>query len=454
MEIAVFPDQVGPANEPADAVGHAENQGKSRAPATADRGSRPSGEVRAQLSATERLVEVAQELSMARDLAHIMETVRRAARELTHADGASFVLRDGDLCFYADEEAISPLWKGLRFPMSTCISGWTMIHRDAVVIEDILVDPRIPQDAYRPTFVKSLAMVPIRTAAPVGAIGNYWAERHLASDGEIKLLRALADLTSVAMENVQLYGELQKRIAEAQDAVRARDEFIVIAAHELRTPLTALQLQLQSIEGAAQSGPGGEPARLLERASRALASARRLDALIDGLLDVSRLTHGRAVLSLETFDLVATTQNLLRQFSAAAERAGCVLEVQAPAVLRGFWDRVSIEQVLVHLVSNAIKYGPGKPVTIALEERGDTAHLEVKDQGVGIAPEVAGKLFERFGRAGPVTRHGGLGLGLYLARQVVEAHGGTIGFHSKPGEGCTFVVDLPFAQPAPEKTAS
>lgn len=158
----------------------------------------PTTSARTQLSATERLVEVAEQLSMARELGEIMRIVRHAARDLTGADGATFVLRDGDVCFYADEDAIGPLWKGKRFPMAACISGWAMLNGAAAIVEDIYADARIPADAYRPTFVKSLAMVPIRTASPVGAIGNYWAERHRATDGEVKLLRALADLTSVA----------------------------------------------------------------------------------------------------------------------------------------------------------------------------------------------------------------------------------------------------------------
>nr|WP_297496702.1 GAF domain-containing protein [Ferrovum sp.] len=124
--------------------------------------------------AMEQLVEVVQKLSLARNLEEIMEIVRHAARSITGADGATFVLRDGDKCFYAEEDAISPLWKGQRFPMSACISGWAMLNRQAAVIENIYADSRIPADAYRPTFVKSLAMVPIRTIEPVGAIGTYW----------------------------------------------------------------------------------------------------------------------------------------------------------------------------------------------------------------------------------------------------------------------------------------
>jgi two-component system, chemotaxis family, CheB/CheR fusion protein len=407
----------------------------------------PANTVRAQLSATERLVEVAQDLSMARDLAAIMAVVRRAARELTGADGATFVLRDGDLCFYADEDAINPLWKGRRFPMATCISGWSMLNKAAAIIEDVYDDPRIPQDAYRPTFVKSLAMVPIRTAAPVGAIGNYWARPHGATDGEVKLLRALADLTSLAMENVQLYEELQKRIAEAQDAVRAREEFITVAAHELRTPLTALQLQLQSLAALAERGEGSSDGRLAERAARAVSGARRLGALVDGLLDAARVEHGTITLTLEALDLAETTREVVERFRAPARRAGCEIVMDAARV-QGRWDRLRVEQVVTHLLSNAIKYGSGKPVGVLVEELGEGARLEVRDCGVGISPEISARIFERFARSGSVTHYGGLGLGLYLARQVVEAHGGTIAFYSRPGDGCTFVVDLPKAPPA------
>ena len=162
--------------------------------------------------AMEKLVEVVQELSMARDLANVMDIVRRAARNLTGADGATFVLREGDQCFYAEEDAIAPLWKGLRFPMSACISGWAMLNRRPAVIEDIYADSRIPANAYRPTFVKSLAMVPIRTLSPVGAIGTYWAKMRKPKEAEVRLLQALADSTSLAMENVRVYGELEQRV--------------------------------------------------------------------------------------------------------------------------------------------------------------------------------------------------------------------------------------------------
>lgn len=163
----------------------------------------------ARLGRVGELVGVIQRLSLARSLSEIQAVVRTAARSLTGADGASFVLRDGDQCYYADEDSISPLWKGKRFPLHSCVSGWVMVSRHPAVIEDIYEDDRVPHQAYRRTFVKSLVMVPIRQLDPVGAIGNYWARRHHATAQELELLQALADSAALAMENVRFYRELE-----------------------------------------------------------------------------------------------------------------------------------------------------------------------------------------------------------------------------------------------------
>ncbi len=160
------------------------------------------------------LVQVIQQLVAARDLETIMGIVRTAARRLAQADGATFVLKDGDLCYYADEDAIAALWKGQRFPLTACISGWSMLNREPAIIPDIYTDSRIPIDAYRPTFVRSLMMTPIRTRDPVGAIGTYWARHYTPTPEEVDVLRALADTTALAMENAQLYNTLEEGVKE------------------------------------------------------------------------------------------------------------------------------------------------------------------------------------------------------------------------------------------------
>lgn len=166
-------------------------------------------------------------LSMARGLDEIMAIVRTRVRALVGADGITFVLRDGDKCYYADEDAITPLWKGQSFPAETCISGWAMIHREVVTIEDIYADDRIPHAAYRPTFVKSLAMVPVRREDPVAAIGAYWARRHQPSPGEIAILQRIANSTAVAMTNVSL---IEALVTAKEEAVRAKDAIIFAMA--------------------------------------------------------------------------------------------------------------------------------------------------------------------------------------------------------------------------------
>ncbi len=176
------------------------------------------------------LVEVVQRLSVCRDQSAVMAVLRQAARDLTGADGVTVIFRDGDLCHYAEENAVGPLWKGRRFPMERCISGWCMLNRQAVAIRDIYADPRIPHDAYRPTFVKSLAMVPIRSADPIGAIGAYWADEREATAEEMQTLQALADSASLAIDNVHL-------IENLQESNGRKDHLLSMLAHELRNPL-------------------------------------------------------------------------------------------------------------------------------------------------------------------------------------------------------------------------
>jgi len=174
----------------------------------------------------ERLLRAVQELSLTRSLQDIQYIVSTAARELTGCDGATLVLRDNDECYYADEDAIAPLWKGSRFPIGACISGWAMVNRDAAVIPDIYRDPRIPHAIYRPTFVKSLVMVPIRKLDPIGAIGNYWAHPHQPSGREVSLLQALADSASIAIEHVRVYSELEQRVRDRTAALESANEEI------------------------------------------------------------------------------------------------------------------------------------------------------------------------------------------------------------------------------------
>ena len=163
------------------------------------------------LEAMADMIDLSQALAAAHGMDALMAIVRHGARQLTGADGASFILRDGEDCYYADEEAIQPLWKGRRFPMSECVSGWVMQHHEPVVIPDIYMDDRVPHEIYAPTFVHGMAVVPIRTSNPLGAIGCYWSSPYEVSPFQLRLLQILSNMTAVVMENIQHELELANR---------------------------------------------------------------------------------------------------------------------------------------------------------------------------------------------------------------------------------------------------
>ncbi len=251
-----------------------------------------------------------------------------------------------------------------------------------------------------------------------------------------------------AREAAEVASREQQRLAqEAQAAVRIRDEFLGIAAHELRTPLTSLTLQLQLLRRLLHRAPPPEPAQLERGVLTSERQTARLSQLVDSLLDISRLTSGRMELQLEELDLCELTHEVARRFETQAQAVGVALTVDAPGAVRGRWDRMRVEQVLTNLLSNALKYGRGAPVDVRVRAEEAGARLEVQDRGIGIAPEDAPRIFERFERAVSSRHYGGLGLGLFITRQLVQALGGHISVASAPGQGSTFTVRLPARTP-------
>lgn len=239
-------------------------------------------------------------------------------------------------------------------------------------------------------------------------------------------------------------GQLEGRVKEAGEAIQARDEFLSIASHELRTPLSALVLQLAGLQNALREAKvQGLPGKLTGKVDKAIKATGRLTSLVDSLLDVSRIASGRLQLQPDEHDLAEVARDLIEREADAARRAGCELRYHAEAPIRGFWDRVRVEQILANLLSNAMKYGAGKPVEVTVAAAGDAATIAVQDHGIGISKVDLERIFGRFERAVSARNYGGLGLGLYITRQLVEAHGGTIRVTSEPGAGAVFVVILP-----------
>ncbi len=243
----------------------------------------------------------------------------------------------------------------------------------------------------------------------------------------------------------------RKRAEEAaRNAVRLRDEFLSVASHELKTPLTPLSLKLQTLarEAAAQpESPFVLKVRAHVEAGRK--QIKRLADLIGDLLDVSRISSGQMKLLLELVDIAAVVREVATRLEPEATRAESPLTLELPEGLTLRSDRMRLEQVAENLLTNAIKYGAGKPIHVRLEVSPERVTLSVKDQGIGIAPEHQARIFERFERAVSERNYGGLGLGLYITRTIVEALGGTIRVESQLGQGACFTVELPREPPAP-----
>ncbi|WP_173346146.1 AAA family ATPase [Pseudoduganella dura] len=305
------------------------------------------------------------------------------------------------------------------------------------------------------TYPRSFIAVPLsargRTLGVLTFIAS--APRRPYGQADLALAGALADRCALAMDNAALY-------REAQDAIRVREDFLAVASHELRTPLTPLQLQIHIIERRLprlfDNGQGGEDgaAWLAPRLRTLRRQGQRLERLVTELLDISRITSRQLQLELEEVELADIVRQVIERLEDSGEiaQAGSALAVGCDAGIVGSWDRLRIEQVVTNLLSNALKYGEGKPVALRATSDGTEAVIEVTDHGLGIESAHLQRIFGRFERAVSARQYGGLGLGLYIASQIVTALGGNIHVTSTPGAGSTFTVRLPLAQsPSPGK---
>ncbi|KYF98203.1 hypothetical protein BE20_35930 [Sorangium cellulosum] len=387
--------------------------------------------------------------------------------------GALFVEREGALVLEAAGDPSRGAVRAGGAPVElagdrACLSVVRTVARTRapVVLEDARTSPATRDDPYVASRQsRSVLCAPVLSGSALRGVlylendlvtGAFTAER-------VEVVAILSAQAAVALENAFLYGDLERLLdertrlleertrllAQAEEGVRARDTFLTLAAHELRTPLTPLQMEVQTLLRDARAGRmraegSDRAARKLERAGRQIG---RLERLANDLLDVARLAAGEPEMRMEPVDLSLLVRDVAARHAAALKHAGSALSLDAEPGVVGLWDRVCLVQVADKLLSNAVKFGEGKPIDVRVEGDDGRARLVVRDRGAGIARATQARLFGRFERGVSERHFGGLGLGLWIARRIVDALGGSIRIDSEPGAGATFIVELPREPP-------
>lgn len=372
------------------------------------------------------LIDAVEALSGARDEAEIGRIVRRAARRLTKADGICVVLKEGGQVHYLDEDAVGPLWKGGKFPLESCISGWAIENRQTVVIPDIYQDARIPHDLYRQTFVQSLVMAPVRPSQPIAAIGAYWAKVRRPTDQEVHNLETIARATAVAMENVRLRCLADDALARAEAASRAKNDFLTNISHEIRTPLNGVLGAAQVL--AFSGGLSSAQANLIKLIRT---SGGELDRVIGDVLDFADLQAAEITLASESFHLGDLVRASAQLYSLRFDAKGLILhvEIDPRAEVSVTGDPGRIRQIILRLLDNALKFTDFGEVT--LRAAPDVLHnqykITVSDSGPGLPADTA-RLFNAFeqGDNSSTRGAGGAGLGLAISRRLAISMGGSL----------------------------
>lgn len=324
-------------------------------------------------------------------------------------------------------------------------AGYTLLHSEPVIVADLAVETRFtgPPLLLEHGVRSGVSVIVQGPGRPYGVLGAHTSRHRVFTHHDINFVQAVANLLASTVATRKAEQESARLLEETRRSLRLRDEFLSVASHELRTPLTALLLQLQSLARSLMKH--GVTEALVDKADAATRHAGRLSHLVEGLLDASRLAEGRLTLVIEPVDLAEVAEEVVGQFCDEVEQTPIALEIESRPV--GSWDRIRVEQVVTNLLSNAVKYGARQPVDVRIRSADQKAVLSVRDRGIGIDAKDLKRIFGRFERAVSVRSYGGLGLGLYAARRIVRAHGGRIWAQSAPGEGATFVVELPLRAP-------
>jgi signal transduction histidine kinase len=394
-------------------------------------------------------------LSSELDVGKVAQAIVDGATRVCAAEYGAFfyILRKGAepaSLTYAISGPGADLFAGQKIPTGTLISGPVLAGKTVVRSDDIRLDPRFgrtaPHFGFPPGHPASASYlaVPVvsRTGAVHGALFFGHSEPGRFTEREEEMVLGLATQAAIAMDNANLYDDSQK-------AVQARDEFFSIASHELKTPLTSLTLQAQlRLRQLAKS-----PSEFLmadkwkDRLDADHRQLKRLSRLIDDMLDIGRIGAGKLVLEKESVDLSAIVRGVAERLQPQLETYTCELRFagDGPAFVEA--DGFRLEQALVNVLTNAMKYGSGMPIEVRVALANGEGKIEVRDQGPGIAPADRERIFQRYERAFAGKKVSGLGLGLYIAREILLAHGGDIELQSELGKGSVFTLRVPGAAP-------
>lgn len=404
-------------------------------------------------NSTRAIVDAVRRLTLARTQAEVQEIVIGAARQIAHADGATFVLREGDETHYVAEDALGPLWHRQRFPLRECVAGWAMLERRAILVHDVRTDERAVVRGYQQTFARSMAVVPVDRHHAVGAVGCYWARPYTPTAEELSWLDMLAEATAVALDNVRRWGDAEQRVA-ADSALLSRaleqsEAAMASLAHELRNTLGTSRSLVQLVLEEPDDRLDEELREDLRLAYEGMTSGLRI---VDEQLSEAR---DRTTEFSREHDLVEVGQvlgDLARTYRTMqlGTHVRIVADELDPRVAL-HTDRHLLTQALRNLMSNALKFTDVGEVRLsgALDERGEQVTISVADTGIGIAPRDRARIFDRFAQVAEAQRGRprGTGLGLPYVRGVVEQLGGRLELRSAPGAGSTFEITLPVAPP-------
>jgi len=350
--------------------------------------------------------------------------------------------------------AVNPAWRHLWGTPQEVLENYILNSYN------IFRDPQLIKHGVIPYLEKALqgtaSVIPevFYDPAQSGSEGNpHWVESYLYPvkdrNGHIREIVIMNNDISerklyAASRERMLAQETQAR-KEAERAVQLRDDFLSIAAHELRTPLTPIRMNVQLIKHHLQTlDPGTPKLAFLEKAAQETdREIERFLQLLENLLDVSRIHAGRLVLEYREFNISNLVKKVVERSDALLTKAQCKLYLDIQTQLIGRWDQERIEQVIVNLLNNAMKYGAKRPIEITVSGTKDKAFIQIKDHGIGMSKQDQKKIFHRFERVAPLKHFGGFGLGLFISQEIVQAHRGAIHIESELGKGATFTVELP-----------